>query len=261
MPLGTGRAPRRAGRPSEAPARSSRERPADRDGARHSDGRALRPRRNRAASRAPALRRPPTSATADPPVCRGAGCRAPRRSAPTPRRACPAARRSTPASASPSASAGTRLPIRRDAARTRTCRTRGCSAARGAGRSARRPARAPRESADTSPADSACRRSPAPGTTPTAPRRRGSRTSSRRSTRVKALDGPFASGARALAPEVPSLAHELVRPRHLQRVAELPPMDDPAAVLTEAPPHVADRDVDRMARDVRPFPASAIIAS
>ena len=72
--------------------------------------------------------------------------------------------------------------------------------------------------------------------------------------RLKAVDGPFASGARALAPEVPSLAHELVRPRHLQRVAELRPMHDPAAVLAELPPHLGEGDVDRVARDVRALP-------
>ena len=71
---------------------------------------------------------------------------------------------------------------------------------------------------------------------------------------LERIDGPFASGAGALAPEVPSLAHEFVRPRHFQGVAELRPMDDPAAVLTEVAPHVADRDVDGMGRDVRPLP-------
>jgi hypothetical protein len=70
----------------------------------------------------------------------------------------------------------------------------------------------------------------------------------------EAVDGPFASSARALAPEVPSLPHELVRSRHFQGVAELRPLDDPSAVLTEMAPHFADRDVDGVGRDVRSLP-------
>ena len=71
----------------------------------------------------------------------------------------------------------------------------------------------------------------------------------------EALDGPFASGARSLAPEVPPVAHEIVRRRHLQCVPVLPPMHDPPAVLAEAPPDFGQGDVDRVTRDVRPRPA------
>jgi hypothetical protein len=74
------------------------------------------------------------------------------------------------------------------------------------------------------------------------------------SARLEALDGAVASGAGALIPEMPPLPHQRVGPRHHQRVAALRAADNPAAILAQMLPHLGDRDVDGVARDVRALP-------
>src|SRR5579859_2229898 len=50
---------------------------------------------------------------------------------------------------------------------------------------------------------------------------------------LKTVQGLFEAFARAPAPEVPALLHEVVRPRNLQAVSQLGPIADPEAEFAQ----------------------------
>ena len=70
----------------------------------------------------------------------------------------------------------------------------------------------------------------------------------------EALDRVLQAFTRALVPEVPAAANQLVGSGHVQVVADLGTVADPLAVLVEAPLHLANGDVDGVLRNERAFP-------
>ena len=71
---------------------------------------------------------------------------------------------------------------------------------------------------------------------------------------LEAGEGAFEPLTRAPIPEVPSFPHQRIRGRHVNRVADLGPVDNPRAVLAERFPDLADGHVHGVTRDERPFP-------